>query len=92
VAQKLLKTLKLLVDSDEQYAVITTIEPSAHRDLLAAIFLHYNGQLELKEIQQSKITEERRVEILNAPEGFDDEDIRGIDIQLVMLVSKRVCV
>lgn len=88
VAQKMLKTLKLLVESDEQFAVITTIEPSARRDLSAAISLHYGGQVELSEVQETEITEERRAEILSSSEGFDEEDLAGASLQLIMLVSK----
>jgi TusA-related sulfurtransferase len=88
VAQKMLKTLKLLMESDEMFAVITTIEPSARRDLSAAISLHYAGRIELSEVQEVKITLERRAEILSSSEGFDAEDLAGTSLQLIMLVSK----
>ena len=71
-----------------RFAVITTIEPSARRDLSAAISLHYGGQVELSEVQETEITEKRRAEILSSSEGFDEEDLAGTSLQLIMLVSK----
>ncbi|MFM2668523.1 hypothetical protein AAFX24_27665 [Vibrio mediterranei] len=89
VAQKMLKTLELLIESEANYAVITTIEPSAHRDLKMAIAMKFEGELTLAEVQNSAITDERRQQILSSHEGFDEDDLAGVDSQLTMLVAKQ---
>lgn len=89
VAQKMLQALRMLVESEESLAIITTVEPSARRDLATAIELHYSGKLELKETINTELTSSRKTEILNAKEGFDEEDLTGIKNELKMLIAKR---
>ncbi|KLV03519.1 hypothetical protein ABT56_18980 [Photobacterium aquae] len=88
VAQKLLKGLAIFAESDHHYAVITTIEPSAARDLAKAIALKYEGRMLLAETQESAITPDIREHILGSDVGFDDDDLSGVTKQLTMLVSK----
>ncbi len=88
VAQKILKTLRILVDSEFQYAVVTTLEPSAYRDLKTAIELQFSGILELSERLVRPLTNQRKQLILSAPEGFDDDDLLEVSEETVFLISK----
>ncbi len=88
VMQRVLAALRELNKSELSHLVIQTIEPSAERDVQAAISKEHADSLTLHETQVAPLSDARREEILTSPLAFDSEDLKGADNEYVILVSK----
>lgn len=89
VMQKVLSMLKVFAASDKPFALVRTIEPSAERDVKAALASEYSDSLHISETDARALTRERKEEILSSPQGFDEYDLDGVSTEFLILIAKQ---
>lgn len=90
VMGRILKGLRLLEESDNQHLVIETVEPSAERDLKAAIFKEHGLTLRCIESQCEPLTPEIKAQLISDDPLLTYEDLNDVEVKYTHLISKVI--